>query len=139
MSEEPSILAFVHLIADTALKGARTVGGKAAHLQVFDANPTGSDRPEVHGFQGSAEDARGAIAERLQEGFEGFAGFTCVEQNGQNWQLRAEGFDTRNKVSAAAKLPLKRGMLGKFKPLSDSLELEGDRPEIPGVFVPVGG
>jgi hypothetical protein len=138
--ERANILAFVHLVAKEGVAASRLAGEKGAFWQVFDAEPErDAHEPELQRNRLGRDEAREYIGSRIQDGFEGFAGFCCLEHDGGNWLLRAEGFDTRGRISAAGITFVKQTLTGKFKPKDGRLILEDSLPSIPGVFTPKEG
>jgi hypothetical protein len=120
------------LIAGTA-KGAAVQGEKAGYFQIFDPEPDQPTEPEITRHRLGPDSGREFVGERLQDGFEGIAGFSCLTHEEGRWVIRGEVFETGTNVSASGCLPLKRTLLGKFRPTRDKVELDGF-PSIPGIF-----
>jgi hypothetical protein len=130
---ESKVLRVLMELMSSAANGARLNGERSAFFQIFDAKPDEPTEPEIHERRLGVEEAREFLAERLNSGFAGVAGFTCIQQEGGRWMLRSEVFETGTNVSASACVPLKRSLFGKFRPTQDNIEL-GGFPSIPGAF-----
>jgi hypothetical protein len=139
MSEEREsrVLPVLMELMSSAANGARLNGERSAFFQIFDAKPDEPIEPEIQERRLDVEEAREFLGERMNSGFAGIAGFTCIRQEDGRWMLRSEVFETGTNVSASACLPLKRNLFGKFKAAQDNIELDGF-PSIPGAFTSKG-
>lgn len=118
---------------DGVSQRARITGDKDAYLQIFDQHPEDETDAEIQEQRLLPDDARNLVGQRIREGFTGIAGFVCLVEEGGQWRLYGEVFDTETNVSAGGAVPMRRTFLGKFKPTTDRIELIGS-PSIPGVF-----
>jgi hypothetical protein len=55
------------------------------------------------------------IGARFTAGFQGVAGFSCLEDSNGGYLLRAEAFDARNRQSISFSCAMKKTLFGKYR------------------------
>jgi len=119
------VLGAAGFFMNTALAAAGKFGSSAAHFQVYDGQPDGPGDRDIETIkkQLGRDAARRDIAERFRSGFEGIAGFACIDESSGNTMLRVEAFDTRHGNAAGLTMQLKK-RFGKYQPVAKQPTLD---------------
>lgn len=115
MSEEQresKVLRILMELMSSTANGTRLNGERSGFFQMFDTKPDEPSEPEIHENRFGVPRAREFLGEQMKAGI---AGFSCLQQEGGRWMLRAEVFEIGSSVSASGCLPLRRTLLGRVQ------------------------